>query len=239
MVGYPRGVRPDKTGKKIEIRFHLHGRSYSETLDLRPTSTGLAQAANIRAERLNTLRYGPSIQTESMTFGEAAQRYLDTTPLAKSTRNSYRDALNIYWMPVLGHLALRSIRYATLKRLDEQIQWQSPKTRANVITALRQVFRYALACDLIDHNPALKFPLQRQQPAGPDPYSLTERNRLLEALEDTYAGFYFHLALVPACARASSWRSPGPIGEMMRSMCTAPRYAGRSKRAPKPTARGA
>ena len=199
MVGYPRGVRPDKTGKKVEIRWRFRGRDYSETLDLRPTKTGLAQAAGIRNERINALTYRPSIVADAnIAFADVAQQYLDTAELAKSTRDSYRDALNIYWMPTIGHLAIRTIRYATLRRNYAAVEWKSAKTRTNVVTALRQVFRFALECDLIDHNPATKFRLQRRQrpdpDPDPDPYSVSERNALLSELSGGYAGFYFRIA---------------------------------------------
>lgn len=97
-------------------------------------------------------------------------------------------------MPLLGHLPIRSIRYATLRRIDANVKWGSAKTRTNVITALRQVFRFALEEDLVDANPAQKFRLTRRQRPDPDPYSLSERTALLAALEDTHAAFYFHVA---------------------------------------------
>lgn len=193
MVEGTRGVRADRAGRKIQIRWRHRGRDYSETLEIRPTKAGLEQAHRIRNERIAACRFGQE-SAYTVSFSQIAQRYLDNAPIALSTHNSYRDSLNIYWMPSIGHLNVREVRYATLKRIDEQVEWKSEKTRSNALTALRQVFAYALELDAADHNPAIKFRVRRHQREAPDPYSMAERTALLSALGPRHAYLYFRVA---------------------------------------------
>jgi integrase len=186
-------VRPDRTGRKTEIRWRYRGDDYRETLDIEPSEAGLAKAARILAERRAVQKYGPS-QVLTSSFAAAAQAYLDNATVQLSTRNSYRDSLNLYWLAQLSRLDLREIRFATLKRLDEAHAWTSEKTRQNAITALRAVFRYAMDHELADANPAERLRFRRYQKSGPDPYSMAERTALLAALEATHAALYFRVA---------------------------------------------
>lgn len=194
MVERVRGVRPDKTGRKTQIRWRHRGRDYTETLDINPTPAGLEKAAKLRKELIARQKYGPVVGAVDAPFAQTAQTYLNNAPIALSTRNGYRDSLNIYWLPAIGHLEMREIRFTTLKRLDETIKWKSPKTRQNAITALRRVFKYAMDLELCDANPAMRLEAIRYQKAGPDPYSLAERTALLAALEGTHAALYFRVA---------------------------------------------
>jgi integrase len=126
-----------------------------------------------------------------------AQQYLDHAPIATSTRGGYRDSLNIYWIPRVGHLPIAGIRLATLRRIDESIAWTSAKTRTNAITALRQVFAYALELELVDSNPAARLKIRKDQTSEPDPYTIEERAKLLAHLEakaPAYAYRYFRIA---------------------------------------------
>lgn len=194
MVERMRGVRPDKTGRKIQIRWRYRGRDYNETLTIQPTPAGLDKAARIRKERIAIQRYGEATEPVAAPFAQTAQTYLNNAPIALSTRNGYRDSLNIYWLPVVGHLEMRAIRFATLKRVDEAIKWKSEKTRQNAITALRRVFGYGMDLELCDVNPALRLRAKRYQKTAPDPYSLADRGALLAALERTHAALYFRVA---------------------------------------------
>jgi site-specific recombinase XerD len=99
-----------------------------------------------------------------------------------STRNSYRDALNIYWRALRGR-DVSSITLAELVALDDAIKWPSRKTRSNSLIPLRQVFRYAVARGYASLSPAIGLTAQRRKSrTEPDPYSPEERDALLICL---------------------------------------------------------
>jgi integrase len=184
----PKGVRV-RSGA-VEISYQVGGKRKFETLDLKPTKAGIAEAARVRAERMKARRFGiePDDDSEPIitgTFSEVAQEYLNHAELAVSTRGSYRAALQTYWMPSLQHRDIRSIDLPMLRRLDRTLNWPSAKTRKNAFSALRQVFQFAIDDGYRQDNPADKFRIKRKKGAAPkpDPYTSDERAALLEWLE--------------------------------------------------------
>jgi integrase len=140
------------------------------------------------------MKWGRRAQRDQHTFGEYAQHYLDNAEIAFSTRNSYRDAINIYWLPTLHHRPLASVDFAELREIDLSIDWPSAKTRENALIPLRQIFKAALEDQLISVNPAIGFRRRRHQKPEPDPFTESEVATLLRWLDETPAGLYFRLA---------------------------------------------
>lgn len=189
----PRGVRVGRSGHTIEIRWQYKGSTHSETLELSPTATNLKKAAAIRKQRMDGQRFGTSAPTVETSFESAAQRYLDSLRVKPSTRLSYRDALNKYWMPQLGSMAVQAIRFSHIRLIDQSTKWPSAKTRNNAIGPLRGVLAMCLHDDEIDANPAIKLrPAKRQKPEI-DPFSAEEKAAILSKL-DGVALAYFGLA---------------------------------------------
>lgn len=180
-MDHPRGVRSHYG--KIQISWTYRGKRYYETLDLAPNATNIGQAVRIRKSRIDAMRFGLPTANEGQTFEETAQSYLNSTDVELSTRNSYRDSLNIYWQG-LGPRDICSITTAELIALDDSIDWPSRKTRANALIPLRQVFRFALARGYIMSNPAYGLRSRRsRQSDSPDPYSAEERDKILAWLK--------------------------------------------------------
>jgi len=180
-MDYPKGIRP-KRGH-IQIRYTVHGKRYEETLDLKATRTGVADAIRIRRERIRARKYGlQEAEVSFHPFEQVAQAYLDSADLELSTHNSYRDALNIYWKALRGRDVV-SITLAELVALDDAITWPGRKTRSNALIPLRQVFRYAVARGYASLSPAIGLTAQRRKSRSePDPYSPEERDALLKWL---------------------------------------------------------
>lgn len=176
---------------KLQIRYTVDGQRFEETLELPQTRSGVADAKRIRRQRIEQRALGESV--EQRTFKAAAQAYLDGLEVALSTRNSYRDSLNIYWAP-LGARDVASITAPQLIALDDAISWPSAKTRINALTPLRGTFRHALARGWIATNPAAALANGKRTPGNPDPYTLAERDALLRWLDGTLAGPYFRTA---------------------------------------------
>lgn len=188
-MDYPRGIRPMRG--KIQIRYSVGGERYEETLDIRPTRSGIADAVRIRKERIAARRYGAPVVSYS--FKEVAQMYLDGLEVEHSTRNSYRDALNIHWAP-LGSRDIAEITAQELIALDDAKAWSTRKTRKNALTPLRGVFNFAIARGWILANPAMALKAGKTKKAEPDPYTIDERDRILEWLDGTLAGPYYRIA---------------------------------------------
>lgn len=183
-MAYPKGVRP-RPGGHVQIYVQHRGRTHYRTLRIAPTEAGLAQAAKVREEWAARIRYGleetEAAQTDpGLRFDEVAQEYLDGADLKLSSRNTYRDLLNAYWIPVLGTRRIGSIRYRDLRRVDRETDWPGPLLRKNAVTALRRVFDFAVAEDYLSTNPAAQLRVRRvQRRAGPDPYTAAERAKIL------------------------------------------------------------
>jgi integrase len=121
-----------------------------------------------------------------------AQTYLDHAliagdefRLALSSRNTWRDALNQFWMPTLGRMPIAGIHVEQLQEIDNATAWTTTKTRKNAILSLRQVFAFAMSKQggkLIASNPAMSLSTaEKYKPKKkkPDPYTTEERDALL------------------------------------------------------------
>lgn len=195
-MDFPRGVRP--VGDKLQIRYSVGKRRFEETLDLRPTQSGITRAIRVRADRIQQAKYGAgATETPSATFEVVAQAYLDSADIKPSTRGSYRDSLNIYWA-ALGGQQVASITPQDLIAIDDATKWPSKKTRLNALIPLRRVFQYAASRGYLYTNPAAGLRGTKQKATtGADPYTAGERDQLLEWLRynaalNTWA--YFHVA---------------------------------------------
>ena len=176
---------------RIQIRYTVGKQRYEETLDLKPTQSGIADAVRIRKERIQARRFGHAV--EEHPFEEVAQAYLDRANVAHSTRNSYRDSLNIYWSGLAGR-DVASITVADLIALDDSILWSSKKTRNNALVPLRQVFSFGVARGYCLSNPSTALRAAKRKVPEPDPYTADERDSLLDCLDRTLAGPFFRVA---------------------------------------------
>lgn len=98
--------------------------------------------------------------------------------LIKSICDSYRDILNIYWLPAIGKFPIGEIRYAHLRDVDAAIDWPSDKMPKNALIPLSGVFKYAWHGDLNDHNP-VKFPSPKVLKKETQTYTREERDERL------------------------------------------------------------
>jgi integrase len=176
---------------RLQIRYTVDGVRYEETLDIQPSRSGVAEAVRIRRERIAGRTFGAAVL--SMPFESLAQEYLDKADLERSTRNAYRDSLNIYWAALRGRDA-GAITAADLIALDDAIAWPSTKTRNNALIPLRQVLRYAVSRGYARSNPAEALRAAKRKRPDPDPYTISERDALLSWLDGTLAGPFFRVA---------------------------------------------
>lgn len=163
-------------GNRIQVGY-TSGRSREWfTVDLKPTK------ANLEAVKRNIHDYIQRHEGTQDTFSQVAQTYLDSATLEASTRKSYRDSLNIYYMPYLSDRDLLSLRFSELDDIDKDIQWPSAKTRRNALCALRGVFKYGYLLAQVPwrNSPAHQLQLGKPEKTEPDPYTRDERNQIIE-----------------------------------------------------------
>lgn len=171
----------------IRVRFQHRRQPFSRLLPLPHSTSGVAQAARyLEAWRAHVLYGAPSPDGEraqpaaEFTFIELAQDFLDKADVRLSTRNSYRDCLNAYWMPRLAHRVASSIRLPELREIDRDTHWPSPGRRRDAITALRRAFEHGLDEGVVTENPAAGLRVRKiQKDREPDPYSIAERAAIL------------------------------------------------------------
>lgn len=190
-MDYPAGVRP--SGENIEIRWQYKGRRYSETIAKKPNKTNIAYAARIRQQRINDAKHGVSTTSRSNPgFQAMAQDFLNTAKIAPSTRESYKNLLELYWSP-LAASGVADITYDLVWQIDNSIKWSSAKTRKNAITVLRGVFRLAKRRGFITSNPAAELEQDKHQKPEIQPFTAAEKETILSSLTGQ-ALVYFTLA---------------------------------------------
>lgn len=185
----PRGIRI--RGGRYYISYQHAGKRHYENTGLKATKANVAEAANLRKARIEALKFGVEPENDEPeapvhgTFADVAQSFLDQVEVKPSTRDSYRQLLQIYWMPHLQHRQIGAIELPKLRRIVRETEWSSRKVMKNAISALRQLMEFARDDGYRDDNPALKLTVKRKksEKTDPDPYSIEERDDLLEWLK--------------------------------------------------------
>ena len=103
--------------------------------------------------RMSANAEAPNVPT--VTFGTAAQKYmLERMPQRHTTAGGYRNNLEKYAIPKWGDLALAEIKPLAVDRWFGILPL-AQKTKSHVKCAMRQVFEYAMLCELMkaERNP--------------------------------------------------------------------------------------
>ena len=194
----PKGVR--EKGQFFYIEFQLNKKRHYESTKLKSRNKSgdlnqqnVALAVRQRRSRIESIKYG--IEPEEFqsdfktgTFANVAQDYLNTLELKASTRTSYKQILQKYWMPHLDNRQVSAVELPRLRAISREINWPSHKVQKNATSVIRQVFEFAQNEGYRDDNPAQKLKISRYktQPSEPDPYLPEERNLLLAWLSENY-----------------------------------------------------
>lgn len=196
MAKFP-GVRAKGNG--IEIRWEVKKRKYSLYIDEAPTETGLANAARYRKSLITATKtgeYNPTADNTPISFEQCCRSMLQhkakTKTIKPSTLRSYRSKLEVYWSS-LARLNMRDIKLQHLREIDRETNWSHQKTRNNAISALKQVFKFAMDEDIIDTDPSIKLRPGRFQKKAIDAFSRDEQEAILRELPDKYRLFYLFM----------------------------------------------
>lgn len=207
--GLPTGVRP--RGDAIEISFRWQGKRHYVTWPVAPTPQNIHAAARVRTSIASKSRLGVLTLDElnktfpgafsfedaalgRTIFATAAQSWLDQVDVSVASRHEYKKALNCYWMPLLAHREIASVKYKDLRDMVNGIEWTSAKTRNNALIPLRGVFKLAFIDELIDSDPSARLANQKHQKPAIDPFSRDEAELIIADLyanaHITYAAFF-------------------------------------------------
>lgn len=189
------GVSRSRTGR-ITVRWQFKGRTFNRTIDAEPTPTNLAAASRQRKKWITACKLGEyeEVQGLTLTVFEVAEDMLKhkAKELKQSTLDNYLSILNRYWTPLFD-LPIDEVKLTDLRALDRKVKWKSAKTRNNSISALKQIFRYAMDEDIIDLDPSTKLKPIKTQKSLIDSFSPDEREGILNAMHEPYRTFYLFM----------------------------------------------
>ncbi|WP_433782860.1 tyrosine-type recombinase/integrase [Pseudomonas frederiksbergensis] len=208
-VDLPSGVEIFR--KSLRIRFTWNGVRRCETLPYPATPKGIKAASQLRDQvtgliklrLLDDTKYaelfpGSTVLLDGIpTFHEYAQLWLDGRVITTGTRNNYKGALNLYWIPPLALIRLDQITTTFLRRVIAATEWTSPGVRRNALVKLSTILESAVTEELIKKNPAKMIDRPKRARKEINPFSLDEANRIIAHMYQTthwpsgiYAAFF-------------------------------------------------
>lgn len=214
-------VEPLKTS--IRLKFTWQGSRCVETLDLAPTPANIKAAERLMAQvqaAISAGIYEPEAffpkgdgQSAASTFRDFADGWLESFVGAKSTKRSYRTALNATWNPAFGDKMLREIKHSDVKKaIARKAKTATGKTINNHLIALRAVFEMAKRDRLIEFDPTDGVANLSHQAPEPDPFDGDEVDAILRHLETrapeqvlNYFEFAFQTGMRPSEIISLQW----------------------------------
>lgn len=208
--------------ESIRLKFTWLGKRRVETLDLAPTPANIKAAERTLAKVVSAIEaglYDPAVyfpregQASLTTFKDFAEEWLKTLTGAKSTKRSYRSALNGTWYPTIGEKRLAEIRHSDIaKAVAAKAAVASGKTINNVLIPLREVFKAAILDELITKSPADGIKNHSHQTTPPDPFDRGEVTKILNHMTGKYPAqvvnyfeFAFQTGMRPSEIIALKW----------------------------------
>ncbi len=204
-------------GDRIQIRFEYRGQDLRPTLELKPNAANLKHAKRLRETILKEIQSGEfSLRKHfpDYKFVEKHQAAPDVSIFADvrdaflkwvATRQEHSSVLSLrrkltsFWTPKLGGRDIRKITFKELSAIVSNHTWGTAKTHNNYVSALREMFAYAIKHDYIEMNPAAKLEMLKVQRPDPNPYTVEEARALIKAAHRTHGeidGHYWELAFL-------------------------------------------
>lgn len=213
MAGKPMDFPPgiDVHHGSLRFRFMWEGSRRSETLPYPATPKGLKAASQLRDQVVGLIKldlldhdkYAELFPSSAAvvggvpTFGEYAQIWLDSREIVQGTRNGYKSALNLYWVPYLALVRIDLITSTRLRQILSSVEWASPSVKRNALVKLSTILSSAVADGLISRNPASSLQLPKRTKKEINPFTLDEANRIIAKLYEhphwpsrIYAAFF-------------------------------------------------
>lgn len=194
---------------KCYIRWYEGKRRRGKALDIPYTTTGIKKAQRICAKLIEDFELGIEDRGPCPTFGELAQKHLDSLQGVHRTKEKGR--LNKYWIQFYPS-PINMIRYDDLMGIAPSTL--APKTIKHIYSAGSGVFELAIKSEWISTNPAKRHASETKlDTVKPDPFSRQERDDLLGELSGNSLLYYtirFYAGLRPSETIALQWRDYDP-----------------------------
>lgn len=219
-------------GDRIVFDLRFQGKRIKPTWELKPTEANLKAARRQRERMVKEIRDGvfdlaadfpgykfvykhiPKIAADADSFADVRDRFLRWVAgyQEHSSVVSLRRKLTSYWTPRFGERDIKSITFVELSDFVSERDWGSPKTYNNYVSALREMYAYAVDHGIVPDNPAARLKSKRLQPEEADPYSVFEAQELIRVarrihgeLDALYWELSFLLGLRPGEQIAVLW----------------------------------
>lgn len=153
-------------------------------------------------------------QEAKTSFRDFGDQWLETLTAERSTRRSYKTALNATWYPAFGDKPLTQIRHSDIaKAIAAKVKaGATGKTVNNHLVALRGVLEMAKADGVIEASPAAAIGNLPHQAAQPDPLDHDEMALVLARMAQrfdpqvsNYFTFSFNTGMRPSEVIALRW----------------------------------
>jgi integrase len=160
-------------------------------------STNLTEARKLRNQFLKEiLLYGKILEPEPVTseglvFGEVAKQWVEIKEkeIRSSTLTDYRSAMNAHVLPKIGNVPIREIGYLEVQKLISGMSC-SGKRLKNVLTPMREVFKFAQLAAMIEKNPMDLIKSPKIHKPEINPLSMQEVKLFLEHVNPDYKNFF-------------------------------------------------
>jgi integrase len=171
-----------------------------------PTKAAARAALDAALEAMSS-----DVGIHSMTVGEYLDAWLaGKHSLKPKTVAGYRDAIDLYLRPGLGHIRLQDLRAHDLDRFYVSIQIGrrgrplSPSTIRRIHAVLRSALNSAVKRRLLLHNPALHIELAPENPHRPEPWSVKECQTFLRVIAKDRLHTMYQLMIVTGLRRGEA-----------------------------------
>ena len=181
-----------KRGDVWYFRKRVNGRWIKKSL-----SRSVAEARRLRDNLLKeVIAYGDiqkyqDLQETSPLFGEMAQEWIAIKgkEIKSSTLRDYRSSMNYHILPKLGNTPIKELGYLEIRRFIAGMKC-SGKRLKNVLVPMREVFKFAQLCEVIDKNPMSLIPSPKVAKPDIHPLSMDEVNLFLDKVSPRYRDFF-------------------------------------------------
>jgi integrase len=151
------------------------------------------------------------VNVQNMKVGEYLENWLaGKHSLKPKTVSLYRDALDLYLIPHLGHIGLLELRAHHLDRFYAAItigkrgKPLSPSSIRRIHAALRSALNTAVKRRLIPYNPALHVELAPENPHRPKPWTADQCQTFLGKIREDRLSTLYHIMIVTGLRRGEA-----------------------------------
>lgn len=169
------------------------------TLIKKALSTNLTEARKLRDSFLKDILLHGKIQepepmaltSSDLVFGEISKQWIEIKrkEIRSSTLTDYRSAMNCHVLPKIGNVPINELGFLDVQKMISGMTC-SGKRLKNVLTPVREVFRFAQLAGIIEKNPMELIRSPKARKPEINPLSMEDVNLFLEHVHPDYKNFF-------------------------------------------------